>query len=1156
MKKKLWSKAIALLTTICMVLSICPLTAFAANADTPPSGETAPTADAETQYANGFAADGSYQPAVQAEDGVYEIGNAGQLYWFARLVNGYYNSASDCAVGQNAANARLTADITVNETVNESARTWMPICSESLRYQGTFDGNGHSISGLYFPGSSIWNDDSYDAEHYAAAVVVYEKNGGVMKNGDVNGDTDVGLFGFIDEKGVVKNITVKDSVFKNGYMDIGAIAGTNDGIIQNCKSANNTVYGNHSVGGIVGCNGYTADTVSLTNCENSSHVTALSQGGGIAGANSYDGTIENCTNNGTVDGTDKIGGIVGSNSSKIADCENNGAVTATGDYAGGIAAAMGNAEVVNCTNHGTVIADSTAKPGYDGYFIGGIAGMAQGNTTVANCTNTGDVSSAGGDVGGIVGRLEGTSSVKCSSNSGTITAKTYSGGIVGRMSYSGPGSVINNCFNTGKVTTAVGGYHAGGIVGQNGRASTTDTDNSSCGGSVKNSWNSGEVTIPGSYSVYAGGIYGTLYGAGTVENCYYLDTSAERAGASTTSTVREPDEMTAAQNAEVFASGKIAWYLNHAGGNAETVWYQNVDNDKTHDAYPVLDNKSAVVYACGSADTAPAVAYTNMADADHDSHTMKWAYTAENHWQTCTRCGAKTTEVKHTFGEWTVIRAATASVPGVEQRSCTDCGFTEQRDINEAELPTGTITKSVEVKNGAPATTMNTSKTDLMNNILTDNEKTAVAGGANAHIWLEVNALNENDVPEKDKTATAAQAKQLVGENAQLTYLDISLYKQMSGNAQEQLHQSAAPLSVTITIPESIRTAANGMRRTFYVLRSHTENGQTSCTTINGTYDSTTGAFTFATDRFSTYALVYKDTAISSGGHSSGSSAAATYPVDVKTAANGTIKADKSSASKGSTVTITVTPNKGYELGKLTVTDKNGKTVSVIAKGSGRYSFTMPDGKVTVAASFAETDWDLAYRDCPKDNTCPIWPFTDAKTTDWYHDGVHFCLENKLMVGYGANTFKPNNSTSRAMLTVMLWRLSGSPTVNYAMQFSDVDSGKWYTEAVRWAASTNVVTGFTDGTFRPDSAVTREQMAAVLYRYAQSKNYDVSVGENTNILSYADAANVSKYAIPAMQWACGSGMIQGTNGNLNPNNSTSRAQMATMMMRFCAEIVK
>ena len=103
------------------------------------------------------------------------------------------------------------------------------------------------------------------------------------------------------------------------------------------------------------------------------------------------------------------------------------------------------------------------------------------------------------------------------------------------------------------------------------------------------------MTVPGSYSAYAGGIYCSLYGAGTVENCYFLDSSAASAGFSTTGTVTEPDEMTAAQSADVFASGKIAWYLNHKGGNTETVWFQNVDNDRDHNEYPVLDSESAAV---------------------------------------------------------------------------------------------------------------------------------------------------------------------------------------------------------------------------------------------------------------------------------------------------------------------------------------------------------------------------------------------------------------------------------------------------------------------------------------------------------------------------------------------------------------------------------
>ena len=222
----------------------------------------------------------------------------------------------------------------------------------------------------------------------------------------------------------------------------------------------------------------------------------------------------------------------------------------------------------------------------------------------------------------------------------------------------------------------------------------------------------------------------------------------------------------------------------------------------------------------------------------------------------------------------------------------------------------------------------------------------------------------------------------------------------------------------------------------------------------------------------------------------------------------------------------------------------------------------MPAGTVTIKGTFKSAEWNIGYVDCPKDNTCPIWPYTDAKTTDWYHDGVHFCLENGLMVGYGDNIFQPNAPTTRAMLIVMLWRLNGSPVVNYALDFADVKEGTWYTEAVRWAKSEGVAGGYGNGKFGPDDTLTREQMVTMLFRYARYKGYDVSVGEDTNILSFDDATTVAEYAIPAMQWACGSGVVGGKDAAdgsgliLDPKGSTTRAQMATMVMRFCAEIVK
>ena len=421
-----------------------------------------------------------------------------------------------------------------------------------------------------------------------------------------------------------------------------------------------------------------------------------------------------------------------------------------------------------------------------------------------------------------------------------------------------------------------------------------------------------------------------------------------------------------------------------------------------------------------------------------------------------------------------------------------------------------------------------------------------------ARIVMNVAGKQESALP----ADTVAAIKALSADEP-LTYLDIGITYFLRSTIDDELIEERA-ITDTDTHVQAITVSYDTAGKNISVYRVH--NGAASRLTesgsgLDGTYRVNDGSVTIYTTKFSTYAIGCT-TRTSSSSHSSGSSAASASPVEVKSAANGTVKADKSAAAKGTTVTITVTPDKGCELNKLTVTDKNGKAVSVTAKGSGKYSFTMPDGKVTVAASFTETDWNLAYRDCAKDSTCPIGPFTDAKPTDWYHDGVHFCLENKLMTGYSESTFKPDGTTSRAMLTVMLWRLSGSPTVNYALPFSDVSADSWYAEAVRWAAGTNVVTGFEDGTFRPDSAVTREQMVTVLYRCAKSKNYDVSVGEDTNILSYTDAASISAYAVPAMQWACGSGMMQGANGSLNPKNSTTRAQMATMMMRFCAEIVK
>ena len=176
--------------------------------------------------------------------------------------------------------------------------------------------------------------------------------------------------------------------------------------------------------------------------------------------------------------------------------------------------------------------------------------------------------------------------------------------------------------------------------------------------------------------------------------------------------------------------------------------------------------------------------------------------------------------------------------------------------------------------------------------------------------------------------------------------------------------------------------------------------------------------------------------------------------------------------------------------------------------------------------------------------------FEDVTIADWFYDDVMFVCGRGVMQGVSATRFGPHLTATRAMMATILWRMEGSPAPTAEARFTDVRSGQWYSEAVAWTAQSGVYTGYADGSFRPNDSITREQLAAILYRYAKYKGVDVSVGEDTNILSYADAAEISDYAFPAMQWACGAGVMQGSNGNLLPRGRATRAQIAAMLHRY------
>ena len=183
-------------------------------------------------------------------------------------------------------------------------------------------------------------------------------------------------------------------------------------------------------------------------------------------------------------------------------------------------------------------------------------------------------------------------------------------------------------------------------------------------------------------------------------------------------------------------------------------------------------------------------------------------------------------------------------------------------------------------------------------------------------------------------------------------------------------------------------------------------------------------------------------------------------------------------------------------------------------------------------------------------NPTPNVDFLDVSRTDWFYYDVRYVCENGLMNGTSRNRFSPYGTATRGMLVTILYRMENEPRCFGSAAFSDVKPGAYYEKAVVWASQNNIVSGYTDGTFRPDAPVTREQLASILYRYTLYRGQDVSAGETTSLTGYGDAQAVSSYALPAMRWACGTGILQGANGKLSPNGLATRAQLAAMLHRY------
>lgn len=309
----------------------------------------------------------------------------------------------------------------------------------------------------------------------------------------------------------------------------------------------------------------------------------------------------------------------------------------------------------------------------------------------------------------------------------------------------------------------------------------------------------------------------------------------------------------------------------------------------------------------------------------------------------------------------------------------------------------------------------------------------------------------------------------------------------------------------------------------------------------NGTYSATlpnkTQTYTFiaAYDGSQTIAPKTDFTTVkvqqrSSGG---GEPAKPSFPVKIANSGDGVAKVDKSYASAGDKVTITVTPGRNATVQRITVTDEDGERLKLTEDRDGTYSFTMPSGTANVYVRFSGSGL----------------PFADVPSGSWYYDDIAYVYDAGLMTGLTATAFGPNLSTTRGMIVTILWRMENEPAAKHGCPFADVRRGSYYEQAIAWASENGIVTGFDASTFAPDRAITREQLAAILFRFAAYRGMD-AVTLRENLSSFQDQAAISAYAVSALNWAVGEGLMQGTGDKLEPTGSATRAQVAAMLRRF------
>lgn len=442
-------------------------------------------------------------------------------------------------------------------------------------------------------------------------------------------------------------------------------------------------------------------------------------------------------------------------------------------------------------------------------------------------------------------------------------------------------------------------------------------------------------------------------------------------------------------------------------------------------------------------------------------------------------------------------------------------------------------------------------------------EKETVKAGEKVTLKLAIrddDAASSSAEKEEFEEAKTAISESTEAKGKTLDYFDLTLTKTVTDTENGEVKRAE---KYTITDKSLIKvklTTYNSAGKTNISLIRYTDSGIEEITTTpneNGEYIEieNDGSLTIHVAEIAPYAISYTTPTKRSGG-SGGSS---TYAITAEKAENGKVKTSVSSAVKGKEVKITATPDEGYELDTVTVTDKDGKTVEVTRNEDSTYSFTMPASKVTVTPVFKEASAEPTTSPAPttepqatdKPSGDKDWWFKDVPESSWYYAPIKEAFDAERMSGMSEDYFEPETDITRGMFAYAIYRREGLPETDAQNKFEDVKADTYYEKAIAWATENGIVSGYDDTHYAPDEQITREQMAAVLYRYAQFKAYDVSVGEDTNILDFTDAPDISEYAIPAIQWAVGDSVITGfEDGSMLPKANANRAQMAVILNKI------